>query len=201
MRVQRLIKAACAAFALSVIYSVVPFQANCSGLYSNVFRLHILANSDSQADQELKLRVRDRVLNSTKQLFDSAENKYQAEKLVRDNLQSIANTAYREVLDNGSTYTVTAEVTKMYFTTRRYKNYTLPSGTYDALRITIGSGKGHNWWCVMYPSLCVAPDSGEADDRAKNALSENGYEVVRNENTEYKFKIVEIFEKIRSFFS
>lgn len=200
MRVKRLIKAACVAFALSVIYSVVPFQANCSGLYRDVFRLHILADSDSPADQELKLRVRDRVLETTKKLFESAENKYQAEKLVRDNLQAIANTAYREVLDNGSTYTVTAKVTKMYFTTRRYKNYTLPSGMYDALRITIGSGRGHNWWCVMYPSLCVAPEH-ETDSRARKALDENEYGVVREEHTEYKFKIVEIFEKIRSFFS
>lgn len=195
---KRFITAACVAFALAVIYSVIPFQANCSAIYNDVFRLHILANSDSESDQALKLKVRDKVLETTKELFNSAESKEQAERLVSENLQTIANTAYREVLNNGSTYKVTARITKMYFTTRRYKNYTLPSGMYDALRITIGSGKGHNWWCVMYPSLCVSP---QPDEDAKRALDQNEYEVVHDEHTEYKFKIIEFFEKIRSFFT
>jgi stage II sporulation protein R len=195
---KRFITAACVAFALAVIYSVIPFQANCSAIYNDVFRLHILANSDSESDQALKLKVRDKVLETTKELFNSAESKEQAERLVSENLQTIANTAYREVLNNGSTYKVTAQITKMYFTTRRYKNYTLPSGMYDALRITIGSGKGHNWWCVMYPSLCVSP---QPDEDAKRTLDQNEYEVVHDEHTEYKFKIIEFFEKIRSFFT
>ena len=194
----KFIKAACVAFALAVIYSVIPFQADCSGLYTDVFRLHILANSDSEADQSLKLKVRDRVLARTNRLFNSAQSKQEAEKLVRDNLQSIANTAYGEVLKNGYDYKVTAQIAKMYFSTRRYKSYTLPSGMYDALRITIGSGSGHNWWCVMYPSLCVSP---QPDENAKRALDDNEYRVVHGEQPEYKFKIVEIFEKIRSFFT
>ena len=97
---KRFITAACVAFALAVIYSVIPFQANCSAIYNDVFRLHILANSDSESDQALKLKVRDKVLETTKELFNSAESKEQAERLVSENLQTIANTAYREVLNN-----------------------------------------------------------------------------------------------------
>ena len=87
----------------------------------------------------------------------------------------------------------------MYFTTRYYDNYTLPSGMYDALRITIGNGKGHNWWCVMYPTICVSPVE-EKDEKAKEAFEEKQYDIVTNTKLQYKFKIVEIFEKICSCF-
>ena len=195
-----LIKSACVAFVLTVIYSVIPFQAQCSEISDEVFRLHILADSDEEADQNLKLKVRDRVLEYTQNLFSSAQSKEEAETAVSDNLQSIANVAYSEVLSNGYAYPVKAEITNMYFTTRYYENYTLPSGMYDALRITIGSGKGHNWWCVMYPSICVSSPEHQ-DDKAKEALSSEQYDIVKNEKTEYKFKIVEIFEKICSMFT
>ena len=83
----------------------------------------------------------------------------------------------------------------MHFGTRCYESYTLPAGMYDALRITIGNAKGHNWWCVMYPSICISTvDEGKS--RAKNALSDDEYSVVTDEKVEYKFFIVELFQKI-----
>lgn len=193
------LKSACVAFVLTVIYSVVPFQASCYDISQDTFRLHILANSDSVSDQSLKLKVRDKVLEYTQELFNKAENKKSAEAAVSENLQNIADVAYKEVLDNGYDYKVCAELTNMYFETRYYDDYTLPSGMYDALRITIGSGEGHNWWCVMYPSICVS-SAQEQDSRAKDVFDDSEYDVVKNEQYQYKFKIVEFFEKLRSFF-
>ncbi len=195
-----LIKSACVAFVLAVIYSMIPFQAECADISEEVFRLHILANSDSDEDQNLKLKVRDKVLEYTESLFEEANSKEEAETVISDNLQSISNTAYREVLDNGYDYAVKAEITNMYFTTRYYANYTLPSGMYDALRITIGEGEGHNWWCVMYPSICISTEK-EQDEKAKEVFDEQQYEIVKNEQFQYKFKIVEFFEKICECFS
>lgn len=193
------IKSACIAFVLTVIYSVIPFEAQCSELSDDVFRLHILANSDSEEDQSLKIKVRDRVLEFTEDLFNSASSKEEAENIISENLQEISNAAYQTVLDNGYDYKVTAEITNMYFTTRYYEGYTLPSGMYDALRITIGEGEGHNWWCVMYPSICIS-SAEEKDSKAKEALNDDEYDIVRNEQYQYKFKIVEMFEKICSLF-
>lgn len=193
------IKSACIAFVLTVIYSLIPFQAECADISNEVFRLHILANSDSEDDQSLKLKVRDRLLEYTKTLFENADSKEEAESVISDNLQSISNVAYAEVLDNGYDYKVRAEITNMYFTTRYYENYTLPSGMYDALRITIGNGKGHNWWCVMYPSICISSEE-EKDAKAKEVFDTTQYDIVKNEKYRYKFKVVEIFEKFCSCF-
>lgn len=194
-----LVKSACIAFVLTLIYSLIPFQAECADISDEVFRLHILANSDSEQDQSLKLKVRDRVLQYTKSLFENAKSKEEAESVISDNLQSISNVAYSEVLDNGYDYQVKAEITNMYFTTRYYENYTLPSGMYDALRITIGSGNGHNWWCVMYPSICISSVE-EQDEKAKEVFDATQYDIVKNEKYQYKFKVVEIFEKFCSCF-
>lgn len=195
------IKSISIAFVLTVIYSMIPFQAECSDISNEVFRLHILANSDSDYDQSLKIKVRDKVLEYTEALFENAKSKEEAENVISESLQSISNVAYAEVLENGYTYSVKAEITNMYFATRYYDNYTLPSGMYDALRITIGSGKGQNWWCVMYPSICISTEAEEQDEKAREVFDENQYNIVKNEKFRYKFKIVEIFEKICSCFT
>lgn len=189
------IKSACVAFVLTVLYSLIPFQAACADISGEVFRLHILANSDSEADQTLKLRVRDSVLACSQALFAQATSKEEAESLTALHLQELAQVAADTVRENGYDYPVRAEIKKMFFTTRRYEKYTLPSGMYDALRLTIGEGKGHNWWCVMFPSLCVSTD-GEGDRKTKETLGEEEYRVV-SEEKEYKFFIVELFDRFR----
>lgn len=190
-----LIKSAIIAFVLTVIYSVIPFQAVCAEIPNDVFRFHILANSDSEEDQALKLKVRDKVLERTKILFDTANSKSDAEEFVKANLETIEKIAQNEVYKNGYNYPVKAEVVNMHFDTRYYESYTLPSGMYDALRITIGNAKGHNWWCVMYPSICISTVD-EGKDKAKDALSDDEYSVVTDDKVEYKFFIVELFQKI-----
>ena len=194
-----LIKSLCIAFVLTVIYSVIPFQAECEQISNEVFRLHILANSDSEEDQSLKLRVRDSLLKYTDRLFSEAENSDEAERIARDNLESLRAVAQREVYANGYDYQVKAEVVNMYFNTRYYERYTMPAGMYDALRITIGSGEGHNWWCVMYPSICIS-SAVETDKRVEDTFSQNQQEIVKGNDFQYKFKVVEIFEKIVSLF-
>lgn len=193
------IKATCVALILTVLFTMIPFQAACSDISDSVFRLHILANSDSEADQNLKLKVRDRLLEYSQTLFEKAKTKEEAEMLIANRLQELADVASSEIAQNGFEYPVRAEIIRMYFTTRHYENYTLPSGTYDALRITIGKGKGHNWWCVMFPSLCINTDV-DGDRKTKEVLGDEEYGVVKNEKREYKFFIVELFEKIRSSF-
>ena len=194
------LKSACVAFVLAVVYSMVPFGAACADLSQDVFRLHILANSDSASDQALKLKVRDRVLSFTEELFRQAKSKEEAERVTSEHLQEIADVAATVLKENNSTDAVRAELVNMFFTTRHYENFTLPSGNYDALRLTIGKGEGHNWWCVMFPSLCVsAPE--ETDSRAREALDGSEYNVVKNETREYKFFIIEMLEKIRSVFA
>lgn len=194
-----LIKSLCIAFVLTVIYSVIPFQAECEQISTDVFRLHILANSDSEEDQALKLKVRDALLEYTDELFDDAKDRNDAENIAKENIETLQSVAQNMVYKNGCNYTVNAEVVKMYFNTRYYENYTMPAGMYDALRITIGSGKGHNWWCVMYPSICIS-SAIDNDEKVEKTFSENQQEIVRGNEYEYKFKVVEIFEKIVSFF-
>lgn len=189
------IKSAVIAFVLAVIYSVIPFQAVCAEIPNDVFRFHILANSDTEEDQALKLKVRDKVLEKTKILFDTANSKSDAEKFVKANLDTIEEIAQNEVYKNGYSYPVKAEIVNMHFDTRYYESYTLPAGMYDALRITIGNAKGHNWWCVMYPSICISTVD-EGKEKAKNALSDDEYSVVTDDKVEYKFFIVELFQKI-----
>lgn len=191
-----LLKAACVAFVLTALYAMIPFQASCAAIPREVFRLHILAASDAPSDQALKLRVRDRVLSATRELFAQAKTKEEAKSLAAAHLQELADLAAQELHEHGCTERVRAELTRMPFTTRRYEDYTLPAGEYDALRLTIGAGEGHNWWCVMFPSLCI-DSGGEGDRRAKEALGEDGYQTVHGEQREYRFYIVELLEKIR----
>ena len=193
------LKSACIAFVLVVIYSLIPFQAQCDNISNDVFRLHILANSDSEYDQSVKLKIRDRVLEYSKSLFESASSKEEAESLISQNLDNITQVAQNELQNLGCGQNVKAEIKKMYFTTRYYDSYTLPSGMYDALRITIGSGKGHNWWCVMYPSICISAAS-EQDEKAKKALDDGEYDIIKNEKYSYKFKVVELFEMMKTIF-
>ena len=196
---KQIVKAACAAFILTVIFSLIPFHAQCERISGDTFRLHILANSDSEADQALKLKVRDRILSEMQPLLSSAPDKETAEAVVSGNLQHFVDIAYDEVLQNGCDYPVTAEITNMYFNTRRYDGYTLPAGRYDALRVRIGKAEGHNWWCVLYPGICLSA-AEERDRQARESFDSGEYEVIHNEPYSYRFKAVEWLEYLHDLF-
>lgn len=193
------IKSICAATAVCILFTFIPFSAQCKNISREVFRLHILAASDSKADQSLKLKVRDRVLEYTKSLYRNAESLKDAEELSAKQLQAIADAAKTEVVRNGYDYPVKAEIKRMFFDTRYYGDITMPAGFYNALRITIGSGSGHNWWCVMYPSVCVG---ASLDYNAlKEKTTDEEYRLMTAGEYKFKFKIAEYFEKICSLFS
>lgn len=193
-----LFKSFCCAFVLTIMLTLIPFEASCQEIQQDVFRLHILANSDSEEDQNLKLKVRDEILKYTEDFYKSSNSKEEAIKITAENLQSIANKAKEIVFENGYDYQVKARVADVYFNTRTYENVTMPSGTYKALQIEIGNAEGKNWWCVMYPSLCVGASANYQE--LKDNMNDNEYNLLTEEKTEYKFKIIEYFEKIKSFF-
>ncbi len=192
-------KALLAGFFITILFNLTGFANKCESISDKVFRLHILANSDSKEDQELKLKVRDRVLKETSDLFKNAHCKEDAKNLALENIDNIKKIAEDEIHINGFSYNAKVEVVEMFFDTRQYDNIKLPAGSYNALRILIGQGKGHNWWCVMFPQLCIG--SATKEDNINNILPEDQASIVDNsENYEVKFKVVECFYKIKSFF-
>ncbi len=128
----------------------------------NFFRLHIRANSDLEEDQELKLKVRDAVLEITSVLAEGAKSKAEAIAAVKDGLSLIEDVATDVLRENGSEQAVSVEVKREYFEYREYGNFYLPAGYYDSLIIELGSGQGHNWWCVVFPAVCIS-GSAEAE--------------------------------------
>lgn len=176
------------------------FAEKCDDIRSKVFRLHILANSDSTADQALKIKVRDRILETSGDLFPVSGDKTDAEGAAQKNLDEIRQTAQDVVLAEGYHYPVEAEIVNMYFTTRTYGDITLPAGNYDALRITIGKGEGHNWWCVLFPPLCLPSAQGE--QKLDSQLESGEGKIVTNSGQSYvlKFKVVEVYENTKNFF-
>lgn len=177
----------------------VGFAAECEDISDRVLRLHILANSDSDADQQLKLKVRDRILQETGIMFEQETNLEEAKRDVSAHLDDIEDIAQDEVYRRGYTYDVQAAlVDDMYFETRTYGDVTLPAGQYDALRITIGAAQGHNWWCVLYPPLCL-PAAEPADQELEGTLTEDEITLVESDPTyDVRFAVVEIYEKIKS---
>lgn len=174
------------------------FHRECRHLQEDVLRLHILANSDSEADQRVKLAVRDAVLAEESTLFYHADTKADAEQLAEQHLDQIVRTAGEVLAAEGFSYGVRAEVREIFFDTRVYDGFTMPAGRYHALQITLGEGKGHNWWCVLYPPLCVgaaAKISSEMEqftpEERRVLEAEPAYEV--------RFFLVEIWERLENF--
>ena len=175
----------------------LPFVNSCEELTEDVLRVHIVANSDSAADQSLKLQVRDRVLSQCSDYYSDCSGKEEAVAITKTHLDEIKAVATDEIRRRGFEYPVTAQVGEMYFNTRYYDDFTMPAGYYDALRLTIGSGEGQNWWCVMYPSLCVGAAS---ETEMKDSLDDGEYEVITADRVDFRFKLVEYWEELRSWF-
>lgn len=175
---------------------ITPFIKTSEDISEEVFRLHILANSDSAEDQQLKLKVRDEILKKGEAVFASSESLEETIELCKENIGLFKETAERVLKENGSNYDVKVYVDKEYFNTREYDKITLPSGIYNALKIEIGQGKGHNWWCVMFPAICL---SSVTDDELNKYLTEDEQKLVNSDSKyEVRFKIVEIYEKVKS---
>lgn len=165
-----------------------------------VIRLHIVANSDSSEDQEVKLAVRDAIIEASERVFPDGVKK-DIENKDKETLLYIA----KETLEKkGAHYDVAIVTDNFYFPTKEYENITLPAGNYDAVKIVLGEGKGQNWWCVMYPPLCFTDSAlGVADDEGRHILKESmgefSYEIISEESikTVPAFKAVEIWQNLK----
>lgn len=174
--------------------AVTPAVAMSEDISKNVFRLHILANSNENFDQELKYKVRDKVLQLSKELYNACTCVEDAVTIANNNKALFKETAQKVIAYYGYDYEAKVYVTKEYFNTREYEYFTLPAGIYNSLKIVIGEGKGKNWWCVMFPSVCI---SGCVDD-FDNVLTEDEKEFLTSGGYRIKFKTVEIIERIKS---
>lgn len=190
-----LIRAMICGFILTVLLSFTEFSAQCRLLERNVLRLHIPANSNSEKDQAVKLRVRDAVLGETASWYEETDDFDAALSLVCDHIETIEQTANRVLQEEHMPYKATAVVCDSYFPTRVYETGVLPAGKYKTVRISLGEAEGVNWWCVLYPSICVS-GAGKIE-----AFPENARDVITQENTfSVRFKTAEIFTRLREFF-
>ena len=133
-----------------------------------VFRLHVIANSDSDEDQSLKLKVRDNLLEYMNTICSNCSTKQEAISIANEHKDDFQKIAEKTIIENGFSYSVKININNFYFPTKNYGDISLPAGFYDALRVEIGDAKGKNWWCVMFPSLCfIDISSGIVDENAK----------------------------------
>lgn len=176
-------------------------QAVSTNLSNNVFRLHVIANSDSDEDQNLKYKVRDSLLEYMNLICSDVTTKEDAMSLCYQNLESFKQIAQNVIYENGYDYAVNVRIGNFHFPTKYYGDISFPAGMYDALRVEIGEASGQNWWCVMFPSLCFIDVSNgvlEEDSKSllENNLSDESYSIVSDntsKDVKVKFKILEIF--------
>ena len=169
----------------------------------SVFRLHVIANSDSKEDQDLKYKVRDNLISYMNNICNNCNNKEEAINLVTKHKEDFKEIALNTIKDNGYSYDVNISIGNFQFPTKDYGDISLPSGYYDALRVEIGEAKGQNWWCVMFPPLCfvditsgVVPE--DSKEQLEDNLSEEEFALVSEDSDpqiKFKFKILEFFNE------
>ena len=191
---------------LFLIFSAYSYASTVNeNLSDNVFRLHVIANSDSKEDQDLKYKVRDKLIEYMKSITSNIENKEEVINIAYNNIENFQKIAEQVIKDNGFNYPVKVEIGNFSFPTKTYGDISFPSSFYDALKVEIGNASGQNWWCVMFPPLCfVDVTSGVVPESSKENLETNlgqeEYDIISNNNEsdviEFKFKIVEFFEDL-----
>lgn len=197
-------------FLLLAIFILLSANSYVNAISSNiadgVFRLHVIANSDSVEDQNLKYKVRDALLDYMNSICSDVSSKEDAMNIASEHLEDFKAIAENVIYENNYTYPVSVEIGKYDFPTKNYGDVSIPAGIYDALRVKIGKASGKNWWCVMFPPLCfVDVSSGIVPNESKELLQENmsteEYDLITNSSNNsdlnFKFKIVELFENIK----
>lgn len=168
-------------------------------LARKMIRLHVIANSDSEQDQTLKLRVRDKVLAEATDILEASDNMEQAAQKLEQSLPDMEAIAAEEIIARGYDYPVTARLEETEFPTKDYDGFRLPSGEYLALRIVIGEGAGKNWWCVVFPPLCTTAATDWEQTAIAAGLDEEDISLITEENEDYvlKFRALELWENLR----
>ncbi len=188
-------------FLIVAILGVLPIHGE-AAIYDNVLRLHVLANSDTEEDQALKLRVRDAVIAEARVLlggcedFDAAQNVLSRE----ENLSRLADAARNVIASEGYSYPVSVTLSREKYPRRTYDSFCFPAGTYTSLRVMIGEAEGENWWCVLFPQLCLGAASGSNENAFISAgFTPDQYKIVTDtDEPEYqvKFKLLELLEQL-----
>ena len=183
----------------AIVLSFARFEARCDELRQGVLRLHIIANSDNADDQALKLAVRDEILKNSTDIFKDCNTVEDAIQVASHNIDQINAIANHVVQEKGFDYSAKVLVADRYFDTREYDDFTLPAGTYKSLVVELGAAEGKNWWCVVFPCVCV---SSARDERLSKSVSDSAASTAENApKYKIKFKSVEIYEKIKKIFS
>ena len=190
-----------------IIFSAFSYASEVSkDISESVFRLHVIANSNSQEDQTLKYLVRDSLISYMNDISKDATSKEEAISIASLHKNDFYNIAINTIQANGFNYDVKISIGNFSFPTKKYGDISLPTGYYDALRVEIGTGSGENWWCVMFPPLCfvdvssgIVPD--ESKDSMKESLSEEEYSIISSNDTDIKlkFKIIEMLQNVNIF--
>lgn len=186
-----------ALFVACLVCTALWAEATQVRLASQVIRLHVLANSDSEEDQALKLEVRDRVLETTSALLTGETEPQAAAVLLNQHLDDIAQTAAQEISAQGHDDRVEVRLEQTWFPTRQYQGISLPAGNYLALRVLIGAAEGHNWWCVVFPKLCLPAVSERALETS--TLTPGQISLLQEEETSYvfRFKALELWQSLK----
>lgn len=186
------------ALAVTMVWGAWSLQEQ-DALQQKMIRLHVIANSNTQEDQELKLEVRDRVLEHATALLKQSSDMADAQVRLGTALNSIESIAQEEIRAQGYDYTVSARLEQTEFPTKVYDGFSLPSGEYLALRVVIGEGAGENWWCVVYPPLCMTAATDLPETALATGLGEEDISLITEEDTGYvlKFRSLELWEDLR----
>lgn len=180
---------------LCVILTVLPIHGE-SEIYDSVLRLHVIANSDSEADQSLKLAVRDEILEVTSDLFLDCKSREEARSKAIENLTLLESAARKAILDRGYDYPVSISIGNEEYPTKNYESCCFPAGEYLSLRVMIGEAAGQNWWCVLFPPMCVGAAS-DSEAFAEVGLTGEQYNIItQTDDPKYKirFKLLESIE-------
>lgn len=176
-------------------------EAVSTDISDSVFRLHVIANSNSDDDQNLKYKVRDDLLNYMNNICKDCTSKEEAINIVSEHQEEFKQVALETIKNEGYSYDVKIEIGNFEFPTKHYGDISLPAGFYDALKVEIGEAEGRNWWCVMFPSLCFVDISSgivpeESKEELQNVLSDEEYAIISdnsNPSIQFKFKLLEFF--------
>ncbi len=184
--------------AILILFVISPI-AGAENLYGSVIRIHVIADSDSPQDQEQKLLVRDRIVEYAKEHFSKVENVDQAKKEIEKNQKEICQVAKSALQEVGCQDEVEVSLTREYYPTREYQSLFLPSGSYLSLQVKIGSASGRNWWCVLFPPMCLDSAVGKEDALLDVGMNKENVKTVTQNGTSYKvrFKILEIWSSAR----
>lgn len=185
---------------LYIAFSCTYFVSTAASVRNDVVRLHILANSNSNEDQSVKLQVRDALLEANTVLLSEAVNTENAREYFEQSRDELLTTARKVLRENGFYYDVKITLEMEYYETRKYDSLTFPAGEYMSLKVILGEGEGHNWWCVMFPPLCV-PVAGDVitDEGTAHYLSDSGEKLINSgERYVVRFKLLELYEELKN---